>query len=284
MIERLSARIAEPASYLQGRVAGRPILPMNIICFVRRRADVLGMRLRPKDQHHRFVLIVALRGSGQVCVDAGSYSLQPGQAQLIFPFQFHSYLLVRPAKICWVYLTFEMEKVEEIESLRSSPSRDLGPAELELLAQVVRDWTSSRPQPLLQHQLAMLLGRLSARKVGAKSRQTLRIENLGDNILFQVNRHAMTRLDRPMGLKGLASTLGQSESHLRRRFRLATGFSLGHYLKELRLQRACRLLRDTALTVGEVAGQCGFDSIYSFSRAFKNGLNLSPRAYRQSSK
>jgi AraC-like DNA-binding protein len=281
-IERLSRAIPDPDSYLQGRTACNPILPTNIICFVRRDADMLAMRsLRARDQHHRFVLIVAVRGTGRVCIDVENFSLRGGQAQLVFPFQFHSYVSVQPSRICWIFITFEMEKEANLESLRSSPSRNLGRNELMLFHEIMRSWTTGDPLRLLQHQLAILLTRLVARKVPSGSHQRQNRERGDGSILFLVNRHVMGRLDQPMVLKAMAASLGQSESHLRRRFRLATGVSLGRYLRELRLQRACSLLHDSSLTVGEVASKCGFDSIYSFSRTFKTGMNFSPRAYRR---
>jgi AraC-like DNA-binding protein len=282
-IERLSRAVPDPNSYLQGWTARNPIQSSNILCFVRRDADLLSMRnLRPRDQHHRFVLIVAVRGTGKVCIGVDSFSLREGQAQLVFPFQFHSYTSLRPARICWIFLTFEMEKEAGLEALRSSPSRDLGKNGMALLTDILRAWNTGDPPSLLQHQLAILLGRLNARKITPAGRQRQRLERREGGILFQVNQYAMKRLDRPIVIKMMATVLGHSESHLRRLFRLATGLGLGRYIRELRLQRACRLLHDSSLTISDVALQCGFDSIYSFSRAFKNGMSMSPRAYRRS--
>jgi len=282
-IERLSWTVPNPDSYMQGWIPRNPVLPTNIICFVRRNADLLSMRhLRPRDQHHRFVLIMAVKGRGKVSVDLETFSLREGQALLVFPFQFHSYAAIKPSQICWVYLTFELESEIALAALRSSPPRDLNKNELTLLDGIVRAWNKGDPSPLLQHQLAMLLGSLNARKMLPRHRQKTSAEPADSGILFQVNRYAMPRLDRPIAIKSMATVLGHSESNLRRLFRLATGLSLGRYLRELRLQRACRLLQDSSLTIGDVATQSGFDSIYSFSRAFRNGLNVSPRGYRRS--
>ena len=284
-IERECRAIDDPKSYHEGLTVHKAILPTNIICFVRRNAAKLEMsRLRSRDQHRRFVLIVSLRGTGRVCIDVESYSLRQGQAQLVFPFQFHSYQSIQPSRICWVYFTFELEKGADLEALRSSPSRNLGPRELALLGELVRTWSSGDPSRILHHQLAILLAHLRNQKSIAGPRRKQQRERPDEGILSQVNRHVMSRLDQRLVLKSMATSLGQSESHLRRRFRQTTGLSLGRYLRELRLQRACSLLHDSTLAVGEVAGQCGFDSIYSFSRAFKSGMNVSPRAYRRNLK
>jgi AraC-like DNA-binding protein len=53
-------------------------------------------------------------------------------------------------------------------------------------------------------------------------------------------------------------------------------------LRQLRLEQACGLLRLGPQRVSEVAEQCGFASIYSFSRAFRLAYGVSPLAYRHS--
>jgi transcriptional regulator GlxA family with amidase domain len=96
---------------------------------------------------------------------------------------------------------------------------------------------------------------------------------------MQVNQLAH-RSREPLGVKELARTLGISPSHLRARFRASCGVSLGRHLRRLRLERACGLLRLGPARVSEVAEQCGFTSIYSFSRAFRTAYGVSPLAYR----
>lgn len=48
----------------------------------------------------------------------------------------------------------------------------------------------------------------------------------------------------------------------------------------LRLERAGRLLRETDLAVGEVAGACGFENACSFARAFRGHHGTTASAYR----
>jgi transcriptional regulator GlxA family with amidase domain len=56
--------------------------------------------------------------------------------------------------------------------------------------------------------------------------------------------------------------------------------SIGRHLRRLRLERACGLLRLGPQRVSEIAEQCGFSSIYSFSRAFRTTYGVSPLVYR----
>jgi AraC-like DNA-binding protein len=53
------------------------------------------------------------------------------------------------------------------------------------------------------------------------------------------------------------------------------------YLVYLRLRRAKELLQDTTYNISEIADFVGYDSIYSFSRVFKQYENMSPRDWRR---
>ena len=53
------------------------------------------------------------------------------------------------------------------------------------------------------------------------------------------------------------------------------------FLLHYRMARAAQLLKDTKLSVGEIAQQVSYDNQLHFSRAFKNVHGVSPREYRQ---
>lgn len=77
----------------------------------------------------------------------------------------------------------------------------------------------------------------------------------------------------------LAELLGFSEVHFRKQFNQLYGTSPHRYIVELRIRRAKQLLADGFLSVSDIAEQCGFSSVYHFSRAFKNRAGLSPSDY-----
>ncbi|HIU75594.1 MAG TPA: AraC family transcriptional regulator [Candidatus Pelethocola excrementipullorum] len=52
------------------------------------------------------------------------------------------------------------------------------------------------------------------------------------------------------------------------------------YITNYRLMIACELLEESSLCVNQIAGQVGYDNPFSFSRAFKKLMGLSPANYR----
>jgi len=73
-----------------------------------------------------------------------------------------------------------------------------------------------------------------------------------------------------------------SRSNLMRVFRKATGQTPVEYLIRLRIQRAMELLRNTDLTVTEIAMEVGFSDSNYFTRQFRKVQRQTPTGYRDS--
>src|SRR5262249_14993086 len=78
----------------------------------------------------------------------------------------------------------------------------------------------------------------------------------------------------------VCAAVGVSERTLRRRF-AATGMSWRGYLRASRILRAMALLTEPDRTVATIAGDVGFDSVSSFTRAFRTFAGESPTGYRR---
>lgn len=78
------------------------------------------------------------------------------------------------------------------------------------------------------------------------------------------------------GVEELASAMHTDRTHLFRRCKELLGMSPSDYLRELRLSHAHRLLEAAAGNVSEVAYASGFDSLSSFTRAFRNRHGYPP--------
>jgi AraC-like DNA-binding protein len=82
-------------------------------------------------------------------------------------------------------------------------------------------------------------------------------------------------------LEDLLKIAHMSRSNLMRVFRKATGQTPIEYLVRLRIQRAMELLRNTDLTITEIALQAGFNDSNYFTRQFRRIVGEPPRTFRQ---
>lgn len=83
-------------------------------------------------------------------------------------------------------------------------------------------------------------------------------------------------------LEDLMAIAHMSRSNLMRVFRKATGQTPIEYLIRLRIQKAMDLLRNTSLSITEIALDVGFNDSNYFTRQFRRVLGETPRAFRQS--
>lgn len=79
-------------------------------------------------------------------------------------------------------------------------------------------------------------------------------------------------------IEELAAAIHISEAHLQRLFRHDTGFYLGQWLREQRLERSAYLLISTSLSVKQIAHTVGYEHASSFTRAFERQF-LQPPAH-----
>ena len=85
----------------------------------------------------------------------------------------------------------------------------------------------------------------------------------------------------PASITAWARAIGVSRSTLSARFGDVVGEPPGAFLTRWRLDNAARLLRQTDLPVATVASQVGYQSEFSFSRAFKRARGRSPLQFRK---
>jgi len=83
-----------------------------------------------------------------------------------------------------------------------------------------------------------------------------------------------------VSLADVASRFGFSVSHFRRLFSQRYGLPPSAIIHRYRMKCACEFLSYGNCNVSETAERCGFKSIYSFSRAFRQYTGQPPGAYR----
>ncbi|MDQ1910275.1 helix-turn-helix transcriptional regulator [Paenibacillus sp. GD4] len=81
-------------------------------------------------------------------------------------------------------------------------------------------------------------------------------------------------------LREVADVLGYSYSYLSHVFREEMGMSLQSYYSRIKVRKAMELLRKTDATVTRVAELLHYQSIHSFSKAFKRQTGQSPSEYQ----
>lgn len=86
---------------------------------------------------------------------------------------------------------------------------------------------------------------------------------------------------KPITSAELVRLSNYSARHFNRLFAAAYGTAPMSYLTDIRIRRACSLLRETSLSMAEIALRCGFGDPNYFSRIFRKKIGYSPSEYRK---
>jgi transcriptional regulator GlxA family with amidase domain len=90
-------------------------------------------------------------------------------------------------------------------------------------------------------------------------------------------------IEEPVALSELTRRTGVSQRQLERLCKRYLGATPAQYYVQLRLERARRMLRQTDMSVAEVAIACGFVSLSHFAKVYRRHYGLSPREDRKAS-
>lgn len=82
-------------------------------------------------------------------------------------------------------------------------------------------------------------------------------------------------------LKELASELFVSTRQFQRLMKTNYGFTAEQMLRKIRMEHAGELLKGTQLTVENISEKVGYESVYAFSRAFKQYYDQPPGMFRK---
>ncbi|MGC4252100.1 MAG: GlxA family transcriptional regulator [Sphingobium sp.] len=134
-----------------------------------------------------------------------------------------------------------------------------------------------------------LAGKVSDWYIQTEQRQASRPQRQSPAQRYRVSHEGLVatlsamedNVEEPLRRAALASAAGLSVRQLERLFRLHLGTSIGGHYLTLRLEKARRLLTETAISVTDAGVACGFASAGHFSRIFKQHYAVSPSAMRK---
>ena len=70
-------------------------------------------------------------------------------------------------------------------------------------------------------------------------------------------------------------------SYLSSLFHRKQGMTFSDYLQQVRMTKACELLKNPEIRQYQIAALVGYDNPKNFTRAFKAYYQMTPQAYRQ---
>jgi AraC family transcriptional regulator len=117
---------------------------------------------------------------------------------------------------------------------------------------------------------------------GSESRIIPCDEGLSDRQMLQVTDYVNENLAQEIKISELAKLTRMSHFHFSRLFKQAMGITPHQYVIEQRVEKAKQLLKQSQLSVLEIAMLCGFSSHSHLGKCFRQHTGMSPKQYRES--
>lgn len=110
---------------------------------------------------------------------------------------------------------------------------------------------------------------------------TEEVMNLSNDCITRATSFMYETLNQDISLSSIADHVGLSPGYFLRAFKRSTGKTPMQFRAELRIDKACELLRSTSLDLASMSSILGFASPSQFSTAFKRRMGCAPSAFRR---
>lgn len=236
--------------------------------------------------------VVSGRGSYSADLGAGRYRslIRPRETILVAP-NAGSYI-VRDAPHVVLFLEISYRDLVALADGDVSLPRDgnfgrlhAGPLNDPLIPLLLkRIWTTAKaPAPgnslFNQGVLLTIAGILTAGKELPRKRTST--GGLAPSKLKRVLDLLDAEVDGDISLERLAREVCMSTFHFARAFKQSTDLSPHRYLMRVRIERACRLLETTRLSVPDIGLAVGYSDPSYLARVFRCALGVTPNEYRK---
>ena len=105
-----------------------------------------------------------------------------------------------------------------------------------------------------------------------------------NRIVEDVERIIHEEYAQHLSLESIAKSLHFTPNYLGTVFKTVRKMSVNSYLMQVRMEKACELLRESKDSVNDIALACGFGSITYFHASFKKNYGQTPQEYRQAAR
>lgn len=244
----------------------------------------------PIHYHLHVELKFVLKGSIEMDFGGETFTVGEGKGIIVFPYQPHGYRDIDSERVCIIQTVpdinttykeifyrkhpenciFDIDAIDDslpdlIHTMENFCEKE-GQANNPIVSEIKNGYTSVI--------LGMVLSKLKLIDVQSGS---------DDDAVYRLINWCWEHYQEPITEKDAAKALFLSERTVSRilaeRFR--TGFR--QLINSLRVNNAMRLLSTTSVPVSEIAYECGFGSICSFNRVFRESVGKTPREIREAS-
>jgi AraC-like DNA-binding protein len=231
-----------------------------------------------------YLIHFVLKGSGVFYVNGKSYKIKENQGFLICPNIVTYYEADNEEPWVYTWVGFKGIKAENYLKLANLDQENpvFECAEVDFVKKCFEDMRKATElrygrELRLQGLLIMFLSEL--------------IEEVGKNVIINSNYKELyikksmlfveTNYSSKLSISEMAKSVGLNKNYFSTFFRENMGVTPQQYIIEYRINKACELMSNQGLTIGDISRSVGYDDTLGFSKIFKKEKGMSPKKYRE---
>ena len=259
-----------------------------------------GSKDSPLHFHNLMEIGVCRYGKGILKMENDDLPYQPGMISVIPTNYPHNTLSAEGTESYWEYLFIDPEKILQsmypddilfqqkmLEKVNKKPffGNEKSVPELADIVHSILDETRNKKDPLYKEcirglSLALLINVARVDAGASLMSEGVRLKSGFDQVrpaLDYIREHYASS----MKISEIASVCHVSESHFRRLFEEIIGMTPVEYLNQVRIRKACDLIKKTGYSMEEISVKVGFSTTSTFNRNFKRVTGTSPYQWKK---
>ncbi len=236
----------------------------------------------PPHIHKELEILMVTKGEVELTIDSTTQTLREGDISITFPNTIHGYKTLDHSDYFIIIFNGDMLPLNKnifssYKALKNYIPSCQVPCEVySSLKNIHNEVISSNSLGIITGYLYLVIGRLLPLLELQKNQK-----NLSVGLMERILSYIQLNYTNPINLSIIAGELDISPFYLSRLFSNSIGLRLDMYINELRINYANHLLSFSDKQITEIAFECGFETLRTFNRAYKNITGITPREYRK---
>lgn len=230
-----------------------------------------------------YLIHYILKGSGVFCVNGKSYKIKENQGFLICPDVITYY--EADARDPWAYTWVGFKGIKAEQYLKLANLNQENPIfecrEVEFIRKCFEDMRKAiKLKYARELRLQGLLNMFLSELIEETGKNDTVSSNYKELYIKKSLHYVETNYANKLSIAEMAKSVGLNKNYFSAFFKENIGITPQQYIIKFRINKACELMKNKALTIGDISRSVGYEDTLGFSKIFKKEKGISPKKYR----